>query len=84
MFSNMPQREKKALRKELAEIKKKLLIIKNTDSIILKALELYKKAYPEYSADALTTMIADETGHCRATIYNKKAANSAQNKPFIF
>lgn len=69
--------------KELKAIKKNLAIIKNQDEIIRRALEIYKKTYPEYSADALALMIADETGKSRATIWNKKGTGQTTKNPII-
>lgn len=60
--------------KEFTEIKKQLVIIKATDAIIARAFELYREVYPEYSADALALMIAEESGCSRATVWAKTAA----------
>jgi len=65
------------------EVTAALNLIKNQDSIIKQAFELYKKKYPNHSYDGIVELIAEESGISRATVWRKLGSNTRADRIII-
>lgn len=60
-----------------------LNILKNPDSVIKQAFEIYKKKFPNHSYDGIVELIAEESGMSRATVWRKLGGNTRADRIII-
>ena len=58
-------------RRELQKSKDKLAAIKNETETIREAFAIFSAEFPKYNKDTIVSMIADESGKCKASVYSK-------------